>query len=60
MPQTEAAHKVVYPGTGLPVATMELVLEEFASKYSSVATVEGAYNSSKDSKRTTRTSLAGS
>ena len=26
------------------VATMELVLDEFASKYSSVATVEGAYS----------------
>ena len=38
-----AAHKVVHPGTELPVATMELVLEEFAAKYSSVASVEGAY-----------------
>ena len=27
-----AAHKVTYPGTELPVATMELVLDEFASK----------------------------
>jgi hypothetical protein len=26
------------------VATLELVLDEFASKYSSVATVEGAYS----------------
>jgi hypothetical protein len=60
MGASEAAYKVVHPGTELPVATMELVLEEFASKYNSVATVEGAYNSSKDSKRTTRTSLAGS
>jgi hypothetical protein len=39
-----AAHKVVHHGTELPVATMELVLDEFASKYSSVATVEGAYS----------------
>ena len=38
------AHKVVHPGTELPVATMELALDEFASKYSSVATVEGAYS----------------
>ena len=44
MEASEAAHKVVHPGTELPVATMELVLEEFASKYSSVATVEGAYS----------------
>ena len=44
MEASEAAHKVVNPGTELPVATMELVLEEFASKYSSVATVEGAYS----------------
>ena len=44
MEASEAAHKVVQPGTGLPVATMELVLVEFASKYSSVATVEGAYS----------------
>ena len=34
MEASEAAHKVVHPGTELPVATMELVLEEFASKYS--------------------------
>ena len=38
-----AAHKVMHPGTELPVAAMEVVLEEFAAKYSSVATVEGAY-----------------
>jgi hypothetical protein len=38
-----AAHKVVHPGTELPVAAIELVLEEFAAKYSSVASVEGAY-----------------
>ena len=38
-----AAHKVMQPGTELPVATIEVVLEEFASKYSSVAAVEGAY-----------------
>ena len=44
MEASEAAHKVVHPGMELPVATMELVLDEFASKYSSVATVEGAYN----------------
>ena len=39
-----AAHKVMHPGTELPVGTMEMVLEEFASSYSSVATVEGAYS----------------
>ena len=44
MDASEAAHKVVHPGTELPVATMELVLDEFASKYSSMATVEGAYS----------------
>jgi hypothetical protein len=43
MEASVAAHKVVHSGTELPVATMELVLDEFASKYSSVATVEGAY-----------------
>ena len=32
MEASEAAHKVVQPGTELPVATMELVLEEFVSK----------------------------
>ena len=37
-----AEHKVMHPGTEQPVATMEL--DEFASKYSSVATVEGAYS----------------
>ena len=44
MEASVAAHKVMHPGTELPVATMELVLDEFASKYSSVATVEGAYS----------------
>ena len=44
MEASVAAHKVMYPRTELPVATMELVLDEFASKYSSVATVEGAYS----------------
>ena len=44
MKASVAAHEVVHPGTELPVATMELVLDEFASKYSSVATVEGAYS----------------
>ena len=44
MEASVAAHKVVHPGTELPVATMELVLDEFASKYSTVATVEGAYS----------------
>ena len=39
-----AAHKVMHPGTELPVATMELAVEEFASKYSSVSAIEGAYN----------------
>ena len=39
-----AAHKVMHPGTELPVATMELVLDEVGSKYSSVATEEGAYS----------------
>ena len=44
MEASVAAHKVMHPGTELPVATMELVLDDFASKYSSVATVEGAYS----------------
>ena len=44
MEASVAAHKVVHPGTELPVATMALVLDEFASKYNSVATVEGAYS----------------
>jgi hypothetical protein len=44
MEASEAAHKVANPGTELHVATMELVLEKFVSKYSSVATVEGAYS----------------
>ena len=44
MDASVAAHKVMHPGTELPVATMELVLDEFASKYNSVATVEGAYS----------------
>ena len=34
----------MHQGTGLPVATMGLVLGEFASRYSSVATVKGAYS----------------
>ena len=44
MEASVAAHKVMHQGTELPVATMELVLDEFASKYNSVATVEGAYS----------------
>ena len=44
MEASVAAHKVLHPGTELPVATMELVVEEFASKYSSVSAVEGAYS----------------
>ena len=44
MEASVAAHKVMHPGTELPVATMELVVEEFASKYSSVSAVEGAYS----------------
>ena len=44
MEASVAAHKVMHPGAELPVATMELVLDEFASKYSTVATVEGAYS----------------
>ena len=44
MEASEAAHKVVHPDTELLVATMELVLDGFASKYSSVATVESVYS----------------
>ena len=44
MDASVAAHKVLHPGTELPVATMELVVEEFASKYSRVSAVEGAYS----------------
>ena len=44
MEASVAAHKVMHPVTELPVATTELVLEDFASKYSSVATVEGAHS----------------
>ena len=44
MQASVAAHKVMHPGTELSVATMQLVLDEFASKYSSVTTVEGAYS----------------
>ena len=34
MAASVAAHKVMHPGTELPVATMEVVLDEFAPKYS--------------------------
>ena len=47
MGASEAAHKVMYPETELPVAWHYMygagvVLDGFASKYNNVATVEGA------------------
>ena len=42
MEAAEAAHKNANPDTELPVGSMETIVEEYASKYSSVSVAQGA------------------